>query len=103
MAARFTLQVVGVLLMVCGLFGKVGAVFASIPEPVIGALFLVGLGMIISIALSIINLIDTRVARNLIILGIAMMLGMMLPPWLEQHPGAIKTGMCLLRNVHTLG
>ncbi|KAI0222353.1 Solute carrier family 23 member 2, partial [Lamellibrachia satsuma] len=101
MAARFTWQVVGVLLIVCGLFGKVGAVLASIPEPVIGALILIGLGMIISIALSNINLIDMRVARNLMILGIAMMLGMMLPPWLEQHPGAIKTGSFELDQVLT--
>ena len=104
MAARFTWQVLGVLFIVCGLFGKVGAVLTIIPEPVIGALIVVGLGMVITVALSNVHLIDMRVPRNLMILGIAMMLGMMLPPWVKGHPGVIKTGrggpICY-RNVYT--
>ena len=103
MAARFTWQVLGVLFIVCGLFGKVGAVLTIIPEPVIGALIVVGLGMVITVALSNVHLIDMRVPRNLMILGIAMMLGMMLPPWVKGHPGVIKTGRgspTSFRNVH---
>ncbi|KAI0237705.1 Solute carrier family 23 member 2 [Lamellibrachia satsuma] len=102
MAARFTWQVLGVLFIVCGLFGKVGAVLAIIPEPVIGALIIVGLGMVITVALSNIHLIDMRVPRNLMILGIAMMLGMMLPPWVKQHPGFIKTGSVEIDQVLTV-
>ncbi|KAK2172433.1 hypothetical protein NP493_959g01036 [Ridgeia piscesae] len=102
MAARFTWQVLGVLFIVCGLFGKVGAVLTIIPEPVIGALIVVGLGMVITVALSNVHLIDMRVPRNLMILGIAMMLGMMLPPWVKGHPGVIKTGVAGLDQVLTV-
>ena len=100
MAARFTWQVLGVLFIVCGLFGKVGAVLSIIPEPVIGAVIVVGLGMVITVALSNIHLIDLRMPRNLMILGISLMLGMMLPTWVREHRDSINTGnITILKNI----
>ena len=98
MAARFTWQVLGVLFIVCGLFGKVGAVLSIIPEPVIGAVIVVGLGMVITVALSNIHLIDLRMPRNLMILGISLMLGMMLPTWVREHRDSINTGKITIFN-----
>ena len=98
MAARFTWQVLGVLFIVFGLFGKVGAILSIIPEPVIGAVLVVGLGMVITVALSNIHLIDLRLPRNLMILGISLMLGMMLPTWVRHHRDTINTGKTALRE-----
>ena len=42
----------GVILIICGLVGKVGAVLALIPEPIIGGTLLLGLGMVASIGIS---------------------------------------------------
>lgn len=36
----------GVLMVVMGVFGKVGAVFTTIPSPVVGGMFLVMFGVI---------------------------------------------------------
>jgi xanthine/uracil permease len=42
----------GVVLIICGLIGKVGAALALIPEPIIGGTLLLGLGMVASIGIS---------------------------------------------------
>lgn len=36
----------GVLLVIMGVFGKVGAVFTTIPSPVVGGMFMVMFGVI---------------------------------------------------------
>ena len=36
----------GVLLIIMGLFGKIGAIFTTIPTPVVGGMFLVMFGVI---------------------------------------------------------
>lgn len=36
----------GVLMVVMGIFGKVGAIFTTIPSPVIGGMFMVMFGVI---------------------------------------------------------
>ena len=37
-------QVMSLLLIIFGMFGKVGAALTTIPEPIIGGLLLIGLG-----------------------------------------------------------
>ena len=36
--------------------------------------------------------IDLKSPRNLAIIGIALLLGMLLPAWLKKHPNGIDTG-----------
>lgn len=50
--SRLVLQMTGVLMLVLGIFGKFGAVFITIPEPVIGGMFLVMFGMIAAVGIS---------------------------------------------------
>lgn len=42
----------GVLMVVMGVFGKVGAIFTTIPSPVIGGMFLVMFGVIAAAGIS---------------------------------------------------
>lgn len=42
----------GALLVVMGLFGKVGAIFTTIPSPVVGGMFLVMFGVIAAAGVS---------------------------------------------------
>lgn len=52
MGSRLVLQTSGLLMVVLGLFGKVSAVFITIPEPVIGGMFLVMFGMVAAVGIS---------------------------------------------------
>lgn len=42
----------GVLLVLWGVVGKVGAVLALIPDPIVGGTLLLGLGMVASVGIS---------------------------------------------------
>lgn len=50
--SRLVLQTAGILMIVLGVFGKFGAVFITIPDPVIGGMFLVMFGMIAAVGIS---------------------------------------------------
>uniref|UniRef100_A0A3Q2CNK9 Si:dkey-106n21.1 n=1 Tax=Cyprinodon variegatus TaxID=28743 RepID=A0A3Q2CNK9_CYPVA len=50
--SRLVLQTTAVLMIFLGVFGKFGAVFITIPDPVIGGMFLVMFGMIAAVGIS---------------------------------------------------
>ena len=51
-SSRITFQIAAVLLLMCGLFGKFGGALVMCPDPVIGALSIMGFAMVISVGLS---------------------------------------------------
>lgn len=50
--SRLVLQTTGLLMIILGLFGKFSAVFITIPDPVIGGMFLVMFGMVAAVGIS---------------------------------------------------
>ncbi|XP_011233548.1 solute carrier family 23 member 2 isoform X4 [Ailuropoda melanoleuca] len=50
--SRMVMVAAGCLLLLMGLFGKIGAAFATIPTPVIGGMFLVMFGVITAVGIS---------------------------------------------------
>jgi len=92
MASRTTWLVAGVFLMVAGVCGKLSAIMSSIPEPVIGGLMLISIGMVVSVGLSALNDVDLNSGRNQVILGVSLISGTAFPIWVATQPNAIKTG-----------
>lgn len=68
----------GIMLM-CGLVGKIGAVFITIPEPIIGGIFCVVFAMITSVGISTLQYVSLNSSRNLFVLGFSLFFGMALP------------------------
>ncbi|XP_029457508.1 solute carrier family 23 member 1-like isoform X2 [Rhinatrema bivittatum] len=91
--SRLVLQTAGFLLIVLGLFGKFGAAFITIPEPVIGGMFMVMFGMIAAVGISNLQHVDLNSSRNLFILGFSTFSGLVIPTWLKYNPGVINTGL----------
>ncbi|XP_069811824.1 solute carrier family 23 member 1-like [Dendropsophus ebraccatus] len=91
--SRLVMQTAGILLIILGLFGKLGAIFITIPEPVIGGMFMVMFGMIAAVGISNLQYVDLNSSRNLFVLGFSMFSGLVIPTWLEGNPGAISTGV----------
>ncbi|XP_044136436.1 solute carrier family 23 member 2-like isoform X3 [Bufo gargarizans] len=91
--SRLVLQTAGILLIILGLFGKFGAIFITIPEPVIGGMFMVMFGMIAAVGMSNLQYVDLNSSRNLFVLGFSMFSGLVIPTWLEGNPGVIRTGV----------
>ncbi|KAL5021186.1 hypothetical protein ScPMuIL_000341 [Solemya velum] len=91
-ASRSVFLLVGVIYMVFGMLGKVSGVFISIPYPVLGGAMIVYFGMFIGVILSNLQSVSLTASRNLAVMGTAILVGLMMPMWVEKHPDAIKTG-----------
>ncbi|WKY05032.1 hypothetical protein Q1695_005777 [Nippostrongylus brasiliensis] len=85
-ASRTTMQIAGLLLILLGLFTKMAALLASIPDALVGGVLTMGISMIGGVAMSNLQLIDLKLTRNLSILGLSLMIGLILPLHLERSP-----------------
>lgn len=97
--SRSVFQVVGIFYIICAFFGKLGAFFSTIPYSVIGGSEIVTFGILIGVILSYMQLIDLNSTRNVSIIGIALLLGMMLPHWCTNNHDSINTGNREIDNV----
>ncbi len=97
MGSRITRQVVGIILVVFGIIGKFGAALAVVPDPIIGGMSSVTLGIIISLGISGVKHLDMTSSRNITILGVSHILGIMVPRWFQANPDAIQTGGTIIQ------
>lgn len=81
-------------MILLGILGKFGALFTTIPNPIVGGVFMVMFGMITAVGISNLQFVDLNSSRNLFILGFSLVFGMALPYWLTkpENAGIIKTG-----------
>ncbi|KAK1167191.1 hypothetical protein AOXY_G11870 [Acipenser oxyrinchus oxyrinchus] len=100
--SRLVLQYAGLLMIFLGLFGKFGAIFITIPIPVIGGMFMVMFGMIAAVGISNLQYVDLNSSRNLLILGFSTFSGLVLPTWFHSNPEMINTGIRELDQVLTV-
>ena len=82
-------------MMFLGILGKFGALFTTIPDPIVGGVFMVMFGMITAVGISNLQFVDLNSSRNLFILGFSLVFGMALPYWLsqEQNKNVVQTGL----------
>ncbi|CAI4225928.1 unnamed protein product [Auanema sp. JU1783] len=89
-ASRRTMQIAGLILILLGVFTKCAALLASIPDALVGGVLTMGISMIAGVTLSNLQQIDLSLTRNLAIMGLALMLGLVVPRNIERAP--IATG-----------
>lgn len=80
------------IMMLFGVIGKFGAAMVTIPEPVVGGMFLVVFSMIIAVGLSTLQYVNLSSSRNLFIIGFSIFFGLAVPKWLAVNINIIKTG-----------
>jgi nucleobase transporter 1/2 len=85
-------QVVGIMYIIFGVIGKFGAFFVTIPYSVVGGMQMINFGVLIGVMLSNLQFIDLNSTRNLAIIGLSMLIGLMMPYWFEKSPEGIHTG-----------
>jgi len=87
------IQFGGIVMMFVDVVGKIGALFVSIPDPIVGGVFMVMFGMIAAVGISNLQFADMNSSRNLFIVGFSIVFGLALPHYMNGHPNAIQTGM----------
>ncbi|XP_071528675.1 solute carrier family 23 member 1-like isoform X1 [Panulirus ornatus] len=100
-ASRRVVLTSGVFMLVVGTFSKVGAIFATIPEPVLGSILMFMFSLITGIGLSTVKFINLESSRNLFVLGFSIFMGLSLPEWLGNNRDAIKTGSAIVDQTLT--
>ncbi|XP_066284496.1 solute carrier family 23 member 1-like [Branchiostoma lanceolatum] len=100
--SRRVVQVGALMMLVLAMFGKFGALFTTIPEPIIGGMFCVMFGMIAAVGISNLQYVDMNSSRNLFIFGFSIFFGLLLPQWMKEHPNIIKTGSAEVDQIFTV-
>ncbi|KAJ8285957.1 hypothetical protein GJAV_G00032900 [Gymnothorax javanicus] len=95
--SRRVIQYGAALMLLLGLVGKFSALFASLPDPVLGALFCTLFGMITAVGLSNLQFVDLNSSRNLFVLGFSIFFGLVLPSYLKGNP--LVTGIVEIDQV----
>ncbi|KAK6183589.1 hypothetical protein SNE40_011041 [Patella caerulea] len=98
-ASRRVFQVMAFMYIIFSVVLKISAVFITIPYPVLGGCMILSFGIFIGLILSNLQFIDLNSTRNLAIVGIAILLGLMLPYWAEKNQDVIKTGNAHIDNI----
>ncbi|XP_057294063.1 solute carrier family 23 member 2-like isoform X1 [Hydractinia symbiolongicarpus] len=92
-ASRRVIQFGAISIIFFSVFGKFGAFFTMIPVPIIGGMFWVLFGVIVSVGLSSLEHADLKSHRNLYVLGFSLFNGMVLPDWVIKNRNDIRTGV----------
>ncbi|MEW5821365.1 MAG: solute carrier family 23 protein [Cyanobacteriota bacterium] len=82
-ASRYIAVVSGLILVLLGLFSKIGILIASIPEPIIGATYCVLFAMIAGLGISQIKKVDLNKDRNVFIIGFSIFMGLSLTAYFK--------------------
>jgi solute carrier family 23 (nucleobase transporter), member 1 len=78
-ASRRVIKAGAVLMLILPMFGKFGAVLSTLPEPVVGAMFVAMFGLIAAVGISNLQFVNMNNSRNLFIIGIAFFSGLSFP------------------------
>lgn len=97
--SRRVIQYAAVLLLCIGVVSKVGALFVTIPDPIIGGIFSVMFGIITAVGLSNLQFVDLNSPRNLFVLGFSIFFSLVLPKWMEEQEDPIQTGSDTMDNI----
>ncbi len=78
-ASRRVVRMGAVVMLIIPIVGKFGAILATLPQPVVGAMFVGLFGMIASVGLSNLQMVNLNNSRNLFIIGISFFAGLSVP------------------------
>ncbi len=85
-ASRHVVRWGATVMIVLAFVTKFGAIFTTMPGPVVGAMYCGLFGMIAAVGLSNLVLCDMSSARNLFIIGFAFFMGLSFPEYFDKFP-----------------
>jgi len=102
--SRQVVQAGAVIMLVLGALGKFGALFTTIPQPIVGGMYCAMFGMIASVGLSNLQFVNLNSARNLFIIGFSIFMGLSVPEYFANDANLFAFEPAWLANIlNTLG
>lgn len=84
-ASRWVVGTGAVLLIIMSFIGKLGALVATVPQPIIGGCYIALFGCIGSLGIQALGRADMKSQRNVMIVGFSFLLALGLPGWVSEH------------------
>ena len=85
-ASRNVVRTGAVILIGMSLLGKLGALVATMPTPVIGGAYIALFGTIGALGIQVLLRADMSSQRNVLIVGFAFLMALGVPQWVDQEP-----------------
>jgi xanthine/uracil permease len=100
-ASRYVVQIGAIVMILVGYVGYFGAFVTTIPNAIVGGLFLAMFAQIVGVGLSQLQHVDMNQNRNVFVVGFGLFAGMSIPQYIGGlESGALEAG---LSNVPVLG
>ena len=90
-ASRWVVRTGAVILILMSTIGKLGALIATIPSPIIGGAYISLFGVIGALGIQVLMRADMGSQRNVLIVGFAFLMALGLPGWVEQNHAVFST------------
>ncbi|KAJ7542054.1 hypothetical protein O6H91_10G087500 [Diphasiastrum complanatum] len=102
--SRRTVQVAAVFMILFAVFGKFGGVIASIPQPIVAAIFCVLDGVLAAVGISYLQFTNLNRIRNLFIIGFTLFMGFSVPQYfyefrMSSGHGPVNTSAVWFNNI----
>lgn len=90
--SKRVIQIGAVIAIIFGLIGKIGGLFASMPQAMVSGLFCVMFALIVGVGISQFQHCDQNSPRNIFILGFATYMGISIPYYFTTYTATNKHG-----------
>ena len=91
-ASLWVVRTGAIILILMSTFGKLGALVATIPTPIIGGAYISLFGVIGALGIQTLMRADMGSQRNVLIVGFAFFMGLGLPGWVEKNHDIFAVG-----------
>ncbi|SEQ45228.1 uracil-xanthine permease family protein [Natrinema salaciae] len=88
-ASRYVVQIGAVVMLFVGFVGYFGQLIATIPDPIVGGLFIAMFGQIVAVGISNLRHVDLESSRNTFIIGFALFVGLAIPAYMGNFESTI--------------
>jgi xanthine/uracil permease len=81
-ASRYVVQIGAAVMLVVGFVGYFGQLVATVPDPIVGGLYVAMFGQIVAVGLSNLKYVDLDSSRNVFVVGVALFVGLAVPAYM---------------------
>lgn len=101
-ASRYVVQIGAAVMVVVGYVGYFGQLVATVPDPIVGGLFVAMFGQIVAVGLSNLEYVDLNSSRNVFVIGFSLFVGLAIPTYIG-NVGDVSTLQSGFAAVPVLG
>ncbi len=88
-ASRYVVQLGAAVMLIVGFVGYFGQLIATIPDPIVGGLFIAMFGQIVAVGISNLRHVDLDSSRNTFVVGFALFVGLAIPAYMGNFESTI--------------